>query len=93
MYTLIEEFEDDARVVTNAAFDTTAAEADAEAADVDLLPDDTDDDDDDDVVDGDADDETKVIGEDGSEEGLDVESWSDDPVRMYLTQMGEIPLL
>jgi len=23
----------------------------------------------------------------------DVESWSDDPVRMYLTQMGEIPLL
>ena len=26
----------------------------------------------------------------GSEEG---ESWSDDPVRMYLTQMGEIPLL
>ena len=24
---------------------------------------------------------------------LDVESWSDDPVRMYLTQMGEIPLL
>ena len=26
----------------------------------------------------------------GSEDG---ESWSDDPVRMYLTQMGEIPLL
>ena len=23
----------------------------------------------------------------------EVESWSDDPVRMYLTQMGEIPLL
>ncbi len=23
----------------------------------------------------------------------DIESWSDDPVRMYLTQMGEIPLL
>ncbi|MEI7782171.1 MAG: sigma-70 factor domain-containing protein, partial [Planctomycetota bacterium] len=22
-----------------------------------------------------------------------VENWSDDPVRMYLTQMGEIPLL
>ncbi len=34
---------------------------------------------------------------DGSEEDLltaeDTESWSDDPVRMYLTQMGEIPLL
>jgi RNA polymerase primary sigma factor len=26
-------------------------------------------------------------------EGGDTESWSDDPVRMYLTQMGEIPLL
>jgi len=25
--------------------------------------------------------------------GVDDESWSDDPVRMYLTQMGEIPLL
>lgn len=24
---------------------------------------------------------------------VDLESWSDDPVRMYLTQMGEIPLL
>ena len=32
----------------------------------------------------------------GAEElldGADDESWSDDPVRMYLTQMGEIPLL
>jgi RNA polymerase, sigma 70 subunit, RpoD len=27
------------------------------------------------------------------EESEDSESWSDDPVRMYLTQMGEIPLL
>src|SRR5438045_8858883 len=26
-------------------------------------------------------------------EDADIESWSDDPVRMYLTQMGEIPLL
>lgn len=25
--------------------------------------------------------------------GEEIESWSDDPVRMYLTQMGEIPLL
>ncbi|HWC90328.1 MAG TPA: sigma-70 factor domain-containing protein, partial [Pirellulales bacterium] len=25
--------------------------------------------------------------------GEEAESWSDDPVRMYLTQMGEIPLL
>ena len=28
-----------------------------------------------------------------AEEAADAESWSDDPVRMYLTQMGEIPLL
>lgn len=27
------------------------------------------------------------------DESVDLESWSDDPVRMYLTQMGEIPLL
>src|SRR5690606_37661145 len=27
------------------------------------------------------------------DEMVDLESWSDDPVRMYLTQMGEIPLL
>ena len=30
---------------------------------------------------------------DAEEETPDIESWSDDPVRMYLTQMGEIPLL
>jgi len=40
-----------------------------------------------------------VDDEDGDESGedsefsADGESWSDDPVRMYLTQMGEIPLL
>ncbi|MBN1910709.1 MAG: sigma-70 family RNA polymerase sigma factor, partial [Pirellulales bacterium] len=38
--------------------------------------------------DEDGDDESE--GLDGPGEG---ESWSDDPVRMYLTQMGEIPLL
>ncbi len=32
------------------------------------------------------------VGEDLlSDEGEESESWSDDPVRMYLTQMGEIP--
>ena len=30
---------------------------------------------------------------DVEDETVDLESWSDDPVRMYLTQMGEIPLL
>ena len=42
----------------------------------------------------DPDAEVELAG--GEEELLsveDVESWSDDPVRMYLTQMGEIPLL
>ncbi len=33
-----------------------------------------------------AEDLLAVVDEEG-------ESWSDDPVRMYLTQMGEIPLL
>lgn len=33
-----------------------------------------------------SEDEEPLAGEEG-------ESWSDDPVRMYLTQMGEIPLL
>lgn len=32
-------------------------------------------------------------GEEAAVEGEEMESWSDDPVRMYLTQMGEIPLL
>ncbi len=40
---------------------------------------------------------SKVKAEESEDElrlGLDdAESWSDDPVRMYLTQMGEIPLL
>src|SRR5687768_16649278 len=43
---------------------------------------------------GDADVPAKVEEEDLlSELAADTESWSDDPVRMYLTQMGEIPLL
>ena len=34
------------------------------------------------------------VSVDGLLEGVDGdETWSDDPVRMYLTQMGEIPLL
>ena len=56
----------------------------------------------DDVVDDDDDivDDASGDGEDGELKGDDLllageenESWSDDPVRMYLTQMGEIPLL
>ena len=40
-----------------------------------------------DTVDPDDDDEEGLL------DGGDNDSWSDDPVRMYLTQMGEIPLL
>ena len=34
-----------------------------------------------------------VSGGEGLSAGGELDSWSDDPVRMYLTQMGEIPLL
>ena len=71
--TLLDEFDDDARV----AVDASGFEAPE--------------DDDEVVVEVAADSEAE------EDEGLgdidDGESWSDDPVRMYLTQMGEIPLL
>jgi RNA polymerase primary sigma factor len=39
-------------------------------------------------------DQVQLDSEDDLLSGMDdVETWSDDPVRMYLTQMGEIPLL
>ncbi len=82
---LLDEFEDD-----------TARTPDDEENFEKLSEDDSSDDDDDtDLVDtGQQDDEPEVVS---SEEDLlgaeDGESWSDDPVRMYLTQMGEIPLL
>ena len=84
MYTtLIEDFEDDARSVSSDAFEAGAADVVVDDDDdSDLLPDMNDADDGSDLAAGDLVDET-----------LDAESWSDDPVRMYLTQMGEIPLL
>ncbi len=52
---------------------------------------------DDDVVDDvapvDVDPEAELKADDLLLSSVDNESWSDDPVRMYLTQMGEIPLL
>lgn len=53
-------------------------------------------DDDDDLIDdavAEVDPEAELKAEDLLLAGEDNESWSDDPVRMYLTQMGEIPLL
>lgn len=87
--TLLENYEDeDTRTRSVASFDDPELEADAE-------------DDDDDVDsndleaegDGEASDDV-LASEDEGLVGIDEnESWSDDPVRMYLTQMGEIPLL
>ena len=49
------------------------------------------------VVDGPVDQDVPLKPEEVEEELLSIladnETWSDDPVRMYLTQMGEIPLL
>jgi len=82
--TLLDEFEDD------------AARTPEDEENFEKLSDDASDDeeesglDESDQQDGDA---GSVAGDEdllGIEEG---ESWSDDPVRMYLTQMGEIPLL
>jgi RNA polymerase primary sigma factor len=47
----------------------------------------------DDVAEADLDAEADLQGDELLSPGDDGESWSDDPVRMYLTQMGEIPLL
>jgi len=78
---LIDDFEDDdTRLRSRHSFDE---------ATVDVIVD-TDDDRGisavDDLASDDSDDTTEDFGEDN-------ETWSDDPVRMYLTQMGEIPLL
>jgi RNA polymerase primary sigma factor len=85
--TLLEEFEDD----------TTRAPDEEEA--LHALPlDEVDDSEEGDLVEpaGDVEPDLEVLKE--TEEDLladvgDSETWSDDPVRMYLTQMGEIPLL
>jgi len=46
-----------------------------------------------DVAEQEAQDESAEEDEEPLRSGEEEESWSDDPVRMYLTQMGEIPLL
>ena len=90
---LLDELEDD--VVTNPqdVEDMTVKVADAEEVDVDLLGDDDAGALSDGDIDADADADIESIGDADEvliEQG---ENWSDDPVRMYLTQMGEIPLL
>ncbi|EAQ82296.1 sigma-70 family RNA polymerase sigma factor [Blastopirellula marina] len=78
---LIDDFEDDdARVRSPRDFDASVEVLDGDSDDTPL-------------VDVDSDNDNSV--DDSSDEflGDDGETWSDDPVRMYLTQMGEIPLL
>ncbi|MFM8705243.1 MAG: sigma-70 factor domain-containing protein, partial [Planctomycetia bacterium] len=91
---LLDELEDD--VVSNPQEVEELADkvVDAEEADAELLVDDPDA-----AVIPDAEIEAESEAEiEANNEGEDViveqvENWSDDPVRMYLTQMGEIPLL
>jgi hypothetical protein len=91
---LLDELEDDVVSNPQEVEELTEKVVDAEEADAELLVEDAD-------VTGiaEADIEAEVEQEaDASgdaEESLieQVENWSDDPVRMYLTQMGEIPLL
>ena len=85
---LLDEIEDDVTSNPLEVEDLTAKVADVDEADPDLLVDDVAA-----LAEGDVEVEADTASE--AEEGLteQVENWSDDPVRMYLTQMGEIPLL
>jgi len=94
---LLDELEDDIVSSPQDVDELTGKVVDAEEANADLLADETE------VValvDGEApaDAEGDADGDGDGDAGDDVmpeqvENWSDDPVRMYLTQMGEIPLL
>ena len=91
---LLDELEDDVVSNPQEVEELTEKVVDAEEADAELLVEETD-------VAVITEGEIDVEGEpeiDASADGEDVlveqvENWSDDPVRMYLTQMGEIPLL
>jgi len=91
---LLDELEDDVVSNPQEVEELTEKVVDAEEADAELLVEDAD------VagipereIEAEVEQEADAAGE--AEESLieQVENWSDDPVRMYLTQMGEIPLL
>ena len=88
---LLDELEDDVVSNPQEVEDLTAKVADAEEADADLLVDD----DAGVLPEGEIEAEAELEASSEAEDVLieQVENWSDDPVRMYLTQMGEIPLL
>lgn len=78
--TLLEEFEDDASrpSVNSNKFGDHDVESSADSTA---------------SSDGSTEVEEEIEHQQATESPGDLESWSDDPVRMYLTQMGEIPLL
>ena len=85
---ILDDFDDDDSLVRGAE----------DAADlVDAVDDDPDDEGDTLTMLVEREEDVDLDDEDGSSESIfaeaDNDSWSDDPVRMYLTQMGEIPLL
>ena len=89
---LLDELEDDVVSNPQEVEELTEKVVDAEEADADLLVDDAE------AValpDGEIEAEQELESANDGEDILveQVENWSDDPVRMYLTQMGEIPLL
>ena len=83
--TLLEEFEDDVTRTSDEEEGFGKLPV-AEVDDVEL-------EDDLEAVDEEAEDKAHPDEEEFLLSAEDTESWSDDPVRMYLTQMGEIPLL
>jgi RNA polymerase primary sigma factor len=91
---LLDELEDDVVSNPQEVEELTEKAVDAEEAEAELLGDDgevtaiaqRDSEQDGDSSNDTASDTEEVLAE-------QVENWSDDPVRMYLTQMGEIPLL
>ncbi|MEX0939382.1 MAG: sigma-70 family RNA polymerase sigma factor [Pirellulales bacterium] len=86
---LLNDLEDDAAPHREIGRDLNEKAIDSDSSDEDTDLDESEVESDDDV----ADSEDDLKDEDSLLEIADSESWSDDPVRMYLTQMGEIPLL
>ena len=89
---LLDELEDDVVSNPQEVEELTEKVVNAEEADAELLDDDSDAPV---VPEGELAEDAEVEANGDAEEVLteQVENWSDDPVRMYLTQMGEIPLL
>ena len=82
---LIDHFEDDDETPHADELDLDDKVADPLDLDVDVADDEL-------AIDPDVEDELTDANDEELLEADELESWSDDPVRMYLTQMGEIPL-